>query len=71
MIERTVQDPCGGWAHKRQVQPCGALLVRPDGHVAWRCEKADPAASVDDLARALGSALEATLALAPHTVRAD
>ena len=30
-------DPCGGWATKRQVQPCGALLVRPDGHVAWRC----------------------------------
>ena len=30
-------DPCGGWAAKRQVQPCGALLVRPDGHVAWRC----------------------------------
>ena len=31
-------DPCGGWATKRQAEQCGALLVRPDGHVAWRCQ---------------------------------
>ena len=30
-------DPCGGWVAKRQVDSSGALLVRPDGHVAWRC----------------------------------
>lgn len=33
---RTLLDMDGGWAAKRQVEPCGALLVRPDGHVAWR-----------------------------------
>ena len=38
-VERVVHDPCGGWASKRQVGPSGALLVRPDGHVTWRCEQ--------------------------------
>ena len=30
-------DPCGGWAAKREVAASGAVLVRPDGHVAWKC----------------------------------
>ena len=36
-VERLVHDAEDGWATKRQVRPDGALLVRPDGHVAWRC----------------------------------
>ena len=38
---RVVRDASGGWAEKRQVGAGGALLVRPDGHVAWRCRAAD------------------------------
>ena len=32
-----VDDPSGEWPTKRQVEWDGAILVRPDGHVAWRC----------------------------------
>lgn len=31
-----VRDPLGHWARQREVGPDGAVLVRPDGHVAWR-----------------------------------
>ena len=58
---RTVRDPSGGWGAKRQVAPCGALLVRPDGHVAWRCEsfpsEGTPAMAQAMLRRALAVAL--------------
>jgi hypothetical protein len=30
------QDTSGDWLRLRGVEPDGALLVRPDGHVAWR-----------------------------------
>ena len=66
-VERTAHDPCGGWAQKRQVEPCGALLVRPDGHVAWRCEQVGATTSVDELRCALRAAVEATLALNPSS----
>jgi 2,4-dichlorophenol 6-monooxygenase len=29
-------DAAGDWTQKRQVGPDGAILVRPDGHIAWR-----------------------------------
>jgi len=34
-------DTPGTWAHKYGVGPTGAVLIRPDGHVAWRCPRAD------------------------------
>lgn len=30
-------DPTGAWGKLRQVGEDGAVLVRPDNHVAWRC----------------------------------
>ena len=40
--------PCDGWAHGVRTGRRGASLVRPDGHVAWRCPwlPADPAAEL-------------------------
>jgi 2,4-dichlorophenol 6-monooxygenase len=29
-------DPEGRWAEIRQIEPNGAILVRPDNHIAWR-----------------------------------
>jgi hypothetical protein len=31
-----VADPAGGWMSAYGIAPDGAVLVRPDGHVAWR-----------------------------------
>ena len=38
------QDLVGDWANAREIRDSGALLVRPDHHVAWRAEglAADP-----------------------------
>ena len=33
------QDVNGAWQALRQVSETGAVLVRPDGHVAWRVEQ--------------------------------
>ena len=54
-----VIDRCGGWAAKRQVEPCGALLVRPDGHIAWRCERFD--AEEEDAESLLRGAIDGAL----------
>jgi 2,4-dichlorophenol 6-monooxygenase len=53
-------DPTGAWARQREVGPGGAVLVRPDQHVAWRTMEA-PA----DAEAALTAALAAALALEP------
>jgi 2,4-dichlorophenol 6-monooxygenase len=42
----------GAWRHRREVGANGAVLVRPDGHVAWRARGAD-----GDLSQALGTTL--------------
>ncbi|MGV9867499.1 FAD-dependent oxidoreductase [Rhodococcus koreensis] len=49
-------DPSGTWAQLRQIDDGGAILVRPDNHVAWRATSAaaDP---VDELTRAFGTVL--------------
>ena len=47
------------WARAREVSESGAVLVRPDGHVAWR--SADLA---DDPTGALGAAMNQLLGLA-------
>ncbi len=42
------EDSEGTWARLREVTPSGAVLVRPDGIVAWRCHElpAQPEASL-------------------------
>jgi len=46
-------DRDGAWAAQREVSESGAVLVRPDQHVAWRAEDAvpDPAAVLADVLR--------------------
>lgn len=51
-------DEEGGWEEKRGVEPSGALLVRPDGHVAWRCRSLQPPRETH-AAEALAAALHA------------
>src|SRR5207247_7349460 len=45
---RDFTDPEGHWASVCQITADGALLVRPDQHVAWRARSAtaDPAAAL-------------------------
>ena len=53
------EDPYRTWARIHEIDEAGALLVRPDGYIAWR----QPIATVDDndaLAQ-LQSALSAAL----------
>ena len=55
---RDFADPDGGWTRVCEVEDDGALLVRPDQHVAWRAVRApaDPRASlVDALRQVVGS----------------
>jgi 2,4-dichlorophenol 6-monooxygenase len=35
-------DPYGDWAGRSEVDTTGCVLVRPDGHVVWRCPTAGP-----------------------------
>jgi 2-polyprenyl-6-methoxyphenol hydroxylase-like FAD-dependent oxidoreductase len=51
-----VRDPDGQWAAACGVEPDGAVLVRPDGHVAWRQRS-----GVRDTDRAIEGALRAIL----------
>ncbi|MGQ4615691.1 FAD-dependent monooxygenase [Nocardia sp. R7R-8] len=61
-------DPSGEWVSVRGTDPGGALLVRPDRHVAWRAATApaDPAA---ELAAAVRLLLRPVAA--PTAVRSD
>lgn len=57
-IGRDVADPDGAWSAQLGIESDGALLVRPDQHVAWRSARAvaDPAATLRSaLARCVGS----------------
>ncbi|MHB8630830.1 MAG: FAD-dependent monooxygenase [Candidatus Limnocylindria bacterium] len=63
-IERTASLPlraveCGdpAWADAYGVGPAGAVLVRPDGYVAWRSAAVRDNA-MEELARALGAVLD-------------
>jgi 2,4-dichlorophenol 6-monooxygenase len=49
------QDFTGDWARAREVSDSGAILVRPDQHVAWRAEAkvADPAAELRRVLKAI------------------
>ena len=53
-------DVSGQWGAVREVGEGGAVLVRPDGHVAWRCHGGRGAAAA---ATELRTAVAATLCL--------
>jgi 2,4-dichlorophenol 6-monooxygenase len=46
----------GDWARLSEIEATGAILVRPDGHVAWRCRQApvDPTATLESVLCQLG-----------------
>jgi hypothetical protein len=48
-----LNDRQGGWLELYGIGPHGAVLVRPDGHVAWRATRADgePASRLEDALR--------------------
>ncbi|WP_199564996.1 FAD-dependent monooxygenase [Spongiactinospora rosea] len=52
-----VSDPEGRWRQAYGVGPAGAVLVRPDGFVAWRAS-APPADPVAELRQVLGRILD-------------
>jgi 2,4-dichlorophenol 6-monooxygenase len=56
-------DPYGEWAAVREVGTTGCVLVRPDRHVAWRCDRL-PADPVAELTRVLRQVLGTTSVLA-------
>ena len=39
----TIHDPAGTWCAANEIEPSGAVLVRPDGVVAWRAAAATEA----------------------------
>jgi 2,4-dichlorophenol 6-monooxygenase len=51
-------DPYGDWASRSEVDTTGCVLVRPDGHVVWRCPTAGP-----DRPQQLSDAIERALGL--------
>ncbi|GAA2311332.1 hypothetical protein GCM10010234_64760 [Streptomyces hawaiiensis] len=53
--DRAYRDPLGERASVRGIEDDGCLLVRPDGHIAWRARSGpDPDALLDAVARTLG-----------------
>jgi 2,4-dichlorophenol 6-monooxygenase len=53
-------DPYGHWHRVREVHEAGAILVRPDGYVAWRQSEAvwDDSEALHQLAEALSAVLD-------------
>jgi putative polyketide hydroxylase len=68
---RPVREP--GWAPLYGVSTSGAVLVRPDGHVAWRCPAAPgaPDVLVDALAAVTGRAQASVRTDTSHSRRAS
>ena len=54
-------DATGAWTHQTEMGSAGAILVRPDHHIAWRAETT-PADAESALADALAGALGKSLA---------
>ena len=66
IAEDALADTSGAWARQTGIGPAGAILVRPDHHIAWRAETAPADASValaDALAGALGKSLSSRVAV--------
>jgi hypothetical protein len=61
-IGKDFDDTEGRFQHCYGISSSGASLVRPDGFVAWRCEKAAP-----DAAAVLHAALSRSLGILPPT----
>jgi len=60
--ESDLVDQPNAWPSLYAVGPNGAVLVRPDGHVAWRA-----ATAVDDARRELAAVLRRVVSLNPET----
>ncbi len=66
-LEGDLYDPRLGWSRQRQIEPDGAVLVRPDRHIGWRSVTAhdDPrGALADALAQIRARRIESPLASA-------
>ncbi|MEU0312874.1 FAD-dependent monooxygenase [Nocardioides sp. NPDC006273] len=61
------QDPTGEWAAARDIDRSGALLVRPDRHVAWRTATA-PTATAEVLSGTVTSLLRGEVEGAPSAI---
>lgn len=59
-------DPSGEFQHAYGISPSGALLVRPDGFIAWRAKSAE-GASIERFTRVLRSVLCRSAEGAPLT----
>lgn len=57
--ERGTADPYCNWQRAREIHEAGALLVRPDGHIAWR--QADAVWDDAEALRQLSAAIDAVL----------
>jgi 2,4-dichlorophenol 6-monooxygenase len=55
-----IKDAFGHWQRVREVSEAGAILVRPDGHVAWRSHDAS---SVEHSIEQLRTAVQRTMSL--------
>lgn len=44
---QAVQDSYGEWSRVREIEESGALLVRPDHHIAWRALRWQPSSGSD------------------------
>lgn len=57
--ERGAADPYGNWRRIREIHEAGAILVRPDGYIAWRQAEAvwGGADALTELADALAAVL--------------
>ena len=57
------EDPYAAWTKVRETHEAGALLIRPDGYIAWR--HSTPMWNADDAEAELRRALQSLLAIDP------
>jgi 2,4-dichlorophenol 6-monooxygenase len=63
-IDGDLFDPRSMWASRREIEPNGAILVRPDRFVAWRSISGSEAPR-EELSDALGRILARPIAVQP------